>query len=311
MVYRLPKDPSKNFLSQGNKNITLLDAKVKVCYSLTIFSRGETAMYEKLNDSFLPTHISDNRNNMVVQHNGFIKARQALGLNESKLIRIVIAQILKDDMDFKPYVISRKEFCNMLQLAEVTNIGKEAESICTGIMRKPIEMRTENGSWVKMPWVTKCAYNSETNDFLIQLNEELKPWLLNLTEKGYYTQYMLETALDFTSVYAVRIYELLMANIMNKSVPQKGAHVSLTLDDIRDACDLYVRDNKGKIQKSKYGNNVSNIREKVIKIAVREIEDKTTYVIDFKDIKKGNKLVGFDFFIAPAYGVRKQTRNQV
>lgn len=248
--------------------------------------------------SFLP--ISKNPDNMVVQANPLIQARQRLTLNEAKLIRIMIMQIINSDMEFNSYYMTPAEFANLLQVKEVKNIHREAESLCSSIISKPLEMKAQDGSWSKYAWVSKCNYNSKLNRFELKLNPDLKPFLLNLAEKGYYTQYELQYALSFNSCYGLRLFELLQARIMSKTVPKQGTYVELSLEEIKDACMLYNTDQKGNIVGEKY-KNITNIKLKVLEAAIKDIQEKTLYDISYDEIKKGRQIVGFRFFIKMSY----------
>ena len=114
--------------------------------------------------------------------------------------------------------------------------------------------------------MTKCVYQSDVG-VAIKLNDELKPYLLNLKEK--YTQYTLDTVLAMKSVYSIRIFELLMERIKLKVLPKNGVDVELSVEYIREACDC----------QDKY-KTFANLNNRVIKGAVEEINRVTLYKID-------------------------------
>lgn len=250
--------------------------------------------------AFLP--INRTLNNLVVQSNALIKARQRLTLNEAKLIRIIIMQIVNSDMEFKRYSFTPGEFAELIGNKDSTNIYHQAEALCGSITRKPIEIKDEStGAWKKIPWVQICEWNPQVKRFEIKLNDELKPYLLNLVESGYYAQYQLESALAFSSVNALRIFELIHANIMKKVIPKEGMDIDISLDEIREACGLYEYDPKtGKIIKEKY-QRISQIKERVIDAACKDIEESTLYRVSYSDIKKSRSIVGFRFHVQMAY----------
>lgn len=63
--------------------------------------------------------------NYVVQANSLIDGRQSLKLNNAKLIRSAIIQIVRND---EPYIITIKEFAQLLQIAE-SNVYSFANDI--------------------------------------------------------------------------------------------------------------------------------------------------------------------------------------
>lgn len=249
--------------------------------------------------SFLP--IDKNTNNFVVQSNNLIKGRQDLTLNEAKLLRIVIMQIAAQDAEFKPYKISLADFAELIGNEDCSNMYKRAKSFTDSLQTKKVQIRSEDGSWISIVWVPTCKYNAKTKCMEIRLNDDLKPYLINLIETGFYTQYALDNIRSLRSVYALRIYELLMEQIKQHVLPKAGVTRDLYIQDIRDACMLYKQDAKGNYTSEPKYIRVSQLKEKVIDIACREITENTPYVVSYKDIKEGRQVAGFRFYINMCY----------
>lgn len=102
--------------------------------------------------------------NYVVQANSLIGGRQALKLNSAKLIRSAIMQIVNKDEELKPYIITVKEFAQLLQIDE-SNIYRYADEITDDILKNPVYVREEKQGktvkWIKIPWVSRCEYNAD------------------------------------------------------------------------------------------------------------------------------------------------------
>lgn len=248
--------------------------------------------------SYFP--VSDRVENLIVQSNNLIKAQQNLTLNEAKLIRIIIMQIVANDVDFKAYEISPSELARLIGNEDGSNIYRRAQDFTDKLQSKKLKIKQSNGSWQSIVWVPTCQYDSKRKKIKIKLNDDLKPYLLNLVETGYYTQYALDTALSFRSVYALRIHELLMMQIRSRLLPKEGIEVDLYIDDIRDACMLYKQDSKGNYTNEDKYVRVSQLKEKVINIACKEINDATMFNVYYKDIKQGRSIIGFRFHIGRA-----------
>lgn len=252
-------------------------------------------MFEETDGQFSFYPINTNDSNLVVQSNNLVTARQNLTLNEAKLVRTIIMQIVASDCCFRPYEVTVSEFAKLLGNADGSNIYKRAEKFAETLQTKRVYMHSADGSWKSIVWVPTCAYNSKTKKIQIKLNDDLKPYLLNLVESGYYTQYPLNTALSFSSVYALRIYELLMSKMPCTTVPRNGIEIYLSVQTIRDACMLYKTDNNGNITNEPKLTKISQLKEKVLDISQREIEDLTPYKLSYTDKKEGKAIVGFDF----------------
>lgn len=228
--------------------------------------------------------------NYVCQANTLVGGKQALRLNSAKLIRSAIMQVVRDDAELKPYTITISELADLLQVPK-NNIYRDIDDITDDIINNPVFIKEEYDKkirWVKIPWVTRCEYNSDVG-VLIKLNDELKPFLLNLKE--HYTQYTLDSILVMKSVYAIRLYELLQSKIMSSILPKNGTDIELSLQEIRESCDC----------ESKAYDIFSNLRSRVIDIAVKEINEKTLYTLSYKYKKNGRSVIGLIFHINMQY----------
>ena len=86
------------------------------------------------------------------------------------------------------------------------------------------------------------------------------------------------------SVYAIRIYELLMKEQMTRFIPADGVSVILAIKTIREACDCETKYEK-----------FSQFKSKVIDIAVKEICRCTSYTVSYECLKKGRSIEAFRF----------------
>lgn len=228
--------------------------------------------------------------NYVVQSNALIGGKQALKLNSAKLIRSAIMQVVRDDDELKPYIITINDLSSLLNVP-ASNIYRDIEDITDDIIKNPVYVReTRDGKtirFIKIPWVTKCEYSADIG-VAINLNEELKPFLVNLKE--HYTQYTLQEILSMKSVYAIRIFEIIQSKMMNNNVPRDGTHIILSVQELRECCAC----------ENKYPA-FGNFKNKVIDKAIREINRITYYDITFSYQKKGRSVVAIDFFISSKF----------
>lgn len=228
--------------------------------------------------------------NYVCQANSLVGGKQALKLNSAKLIRAAIMQVVRDDEELKPYIITISELAELLNVPK-SNIYRDIDDITDDILNNPVYIREEVGKkvrWIKIPWVTRCEYNSDIG-VALKLNDELKPFLINL--KDHYTQYTLDSILVMKSVYAIRIYELLQSEIMTRILPRAGTDIELSVETLKECCGC----------ESKSYNTFSNFRNRVIDIAVKEINEKTLYTLSYDYVKKGKSVIGLIFHINMKY----------
>lgn len=227
--------------------------------------------------------------NYVVQSNALVGGKQALKLNSAKLIRSAIMQVVKEDEELKPYIITIHDLSELLHIPS-SNIYRDIDEITNDIINNPVFLRMDSGkktAWVKIPWVSRCEYHSDVG-ILIKLNDELKPYLVNLKE--HYTQYVLENILAMKSIYGIRIFEILQEKIKERILPKGGRDIVLSVQEIRECCDCTEKYNKW-----------SHFKDRVIDSAVKEIEKTTFYTLSYETIKSGRKVDSIKFHINMKY----------
>ncbi|MDE6435169.1 MAG: replication initiation protein [Lachnospiraceae bacterium] len=228
--------------------------------------------------------------NYVVQANSLIGGKQALKLNSAKLIRSAVMQVVREDEELKPYIITIKDLSELLNVP-ASNIYRDIEDITDDILKNPVYIREEyNGktiNFIKIPWVTRCEYKSDIG-VALKLNDELKPFLVGLRKN--YTQYTLQEVLSMKSIYGIRIFEMLQSKIMSKVIPKEGVKLKIPVQEIRECCDC----------EDKYPA-FGNFRIKVIEAAVKEINRVTMLRVSYAYIKKSRNIVGIEFDVNMRY----------
>lgn len=227
--------------------------------------------------------------NYVVQANELIGGKQALSLNSAKLIRAAIMQVVKEDEELKPYIISISDFAELLNVSK-SNVYRDIDFITDDIIKNPVFIKSVIGNkvkWVKIPWVSRCEYISDVG-VALKLNDELKPYLIKL--KDHYTQYTLDNILAMKSIYGVRIFELLQEKNLHRFLPKDGVYIELTMQELRESCDC----------EDKY-LKFSHFKTRVLDAAVKEIERTTLYKVSYEYIKKGRQVVAIKFHLNMMY----------
>jgi plasmid replication initiation protein len=231
------------------------------------------------------------KSNYVVQSNDLVGGKQSLKLNSAKIIRSCIMQSVSEDTELKPYIITIPELANLLDIPQ-NNLYRDIIEITNDIMKNPVfvkDIQKDKIRWIAIPWVSFIEYNSSIG-VCIQLNEKLKPYLLQL--KANYTQYTLDEVLTMQSVYAIRIYELIQSRIKQKILPREGISVQFTLEELKEACG---------IENQQAYKTFANLRIKVLDVAKKEINEKTMYNMSYEYIKQSRKVVGINFIINNIY----------
>ena len=151
----------------------------------------------------------DVRNHTVVKANDLIqKSRFSLSVQQQKIVLYLISQITQFDTDFKLYEFSIIDFCKVCGIDYES--GKNYQDIKTAIKEiadKSVWIKLDEDEETLLRWIEKPYINKKSGTIKIRLDEDMKPFLLQLKEN--FTQYELLWTLHFKSKYSIRLYELI------------------------------------------------------------------------------------------------------
>ena len=219
-------------------------------------------------------------NTKVTMRNDFASGKYDLSALEQKLVLINIASIKFEDEHFNANTF---RVIDMARLLNVTPemLYRDLKRACDSLTNKKIYIQKEDGSWEFLVLVPTAKYIAKTGTVLMRLNEDAKPYLLQL--KDMFTSFELSNILNLKSKYSIRIYQLMKSHSYRKEL-------IITLDDLKYRLSL---DDK----KQKSYRLFSNVSERVLKPAMREVNDKTDITIDYETIKQGRKIYALRFKI--------------
>lgn len=152
------------------------------------------------------SQVSAERKQIIVKSNQVIqKSRYHLTIQQQKLILYLISKIRPSDTEFKEYIFDLKDICRILGVSiDGTNYIRFKDSL------KKI---ADTSFWLEIDgkdrlyrWIDDIEINRNETQVKIKLDEDLKPFLLQLKES--FTFYQLENVLCFDCKYSFRLYEL-------------------------------------------------------------------------------------------------------
>ncbi len=203
----------------------------------------------------------------VNQDFALVNAKYKLTNTEIKFILNAIAQLDSlDDTILKDYIIKVSDLEKTLQAEQnETRLKQFAKKI----MSKPLEVPTERG-WIIANWFSDVEYVRGEAKFIVRFSEKLKPYLLELKKR--FVSYNLQYILPLTSVYSVRIYQLLKEY---EKLEKRYFHVE-ELQDILQVPKSYLA----------YGK----FKQKVLQVAQRELIEHCDIYFTLEEEKKGRKV---------------------
>ncbi|MBX4260377.1 replication initiation protein (plasmid) [Clostridium estertheticum] len=233
----------------------------------------------------MTNELQNVNSNWVYQSNRLVEASYTLTVIEQKLIRLLASMINKDDDDIREYEFKTKDLIKVLNTSD-SRFYRDIDSITDLLMQRIIKIRNmETSEFIKYHWVDMAKY---VNGVLkLKINKDLKPFYLGL---DCYTKYQLRNIMQFKSTYSFRLYELF------KQYETIG-HRILTIEGLRNALNI------SKDQYPKY----ANLKQKVINVAVKEINTNTDLIVDYNELKEVRKIVSVQFSIIK----KDKARNEI
>lgn len=184
--------------------------------------------------------------------------------------------IKKEDVEFKPYKLSVKEF-NTILGTKSKNMYNQVAQYIESLREKDLTIIKER-SILKTKWLSSAEYFIDDGYVELCFDPKLKPYLLMLKER--FTKLTLEQMVSFSSQYSGRIYELLKQY-------QKVGSRKFQLEELRTLLGIEIDEYK------KY----NDFKRKIIIKSKEEINTKSDLLIDFEEIKRSRKVEAIKFII--------------
>jgi plasmid replication initiation protein len=222
------------------------------------------------------------RNRTVIKANDLIqKSRFNLSLQQQKIVLYLISQISAYDEEFKLYEFSINEFCKVCGIDDTS--GKNYTDL-----KQAIKDIADKSLWIKIEdeetllrWIEKPYINRNSGTIKIRLDEDMKPYLLQLKEN--FTQYELLWTLHFRSKYTIRLYELIKSIHFHELKPYTREY---KLEDLR------------RLLGAENYTTYQTFKARVLNPAVNEINAYSDKNIEYEPIKQGKAVVKIQFTIS-------------
>ena len=221
---------------------------------------------------------------IAVKSNHLIEASYKLTLVEQRVVFIGISKLFpKKPMKLQSTQrISAKEYAEIFDIPlpnAYRDIRDASNKLLTRIIttyKRSDGTIIDNKKYRKHQWLSYADYAENEGYVDITFHDKLSPYLTMLSG-GKYTPLNLSQLSGIKSIYSIRMWELLTQY-------KKDGERFIMVNDLRKWFEL---EDKYKVY--------SALRRRVIEPAIKELEDKANLIISWDEIKKGRKVVGFDF----------------
>jgi len=213
---------------------------------------------------------------LVVKSNQLINSRYSLSVTEMRLFLMMVAQVERDDVDFKPYRIKIKDFAYAVG-SNFKDYYKTAEQSSKQLLSRVLEIPTAKGNLLQVSFLSSAEYFRGDGVVELSFDPKLKPYLLELKDR--FTSYDIRNVLKLQSTHSMRIYELL------KQFESIGKRT------------FEIVELKRMLSIEKQYKRYNDFKRYVILQAQKELSEHCDITFNFKEIKKGRRIISICFII--------------
>ena len=218
------------------------------------------------------------KNNLVVKDNALVSASYYLSLVEQRLILLGIVEARNNQSQNNEFIINVSSYINAFGVDDSTAYLTIKEACKRLRGRYFTYQRLINGNLeqTESNWVQSVSYAINSSYVKIKFTDDVMPLITNL--ERHFTSYQLEQVKDLTSIYSIRLYELLISWKQKKKV-------ELSLAELRLKLGIELDEYKA----------MNNFKAKVLDLAVSQINEHTDITAKYEQLKTGRQITGFKF----------------
>ncbi|WOE27349.1 MULTISPECIES: replication initiation protein RepM [Acinetobacter] len=229
---------------------------------------------------------------LVVKSNKLVQALQTLSLTETRLLQLAIVDARETGQGLST---DEPLELNATRYAQAFNVSPDAAYLALieaedSLFKRKFTITNEDGTLTKSRWIQDANYRKGEGRILVTLTRVVIEHVTKIDGfEQYFTSYHLKKTSDFKSVYAVRLYELLM---QWKSV---GKTPIFELNKFRNQLGIGVNEY----------TRMEAFKRRVLDIAIDQINESSDITVKYEQHKKGRSISGFSFTFK-----QKKTSNQ-
>ena len=230
---------------------------------------------------------------LVTKSNNLVEARYHFSIWETRVFTKLVSLIHPSDEDFKKYKLQIKDLVNFFGVND-NDAYVKIKAVPDNLLKKVVTIPyTENGEerFLKTGLIAQASIPKKKEGYIeLSFHPDLKPYLLQL--KRTFLSYDIRNVLKISSVYSVRIYELLKQY-------EKIGYREFDIDTLKAT--LGVSD-KYKL----YGH----FKSRIILKAQEDLKEYTDIYFNFSEVKAGRKVIAILFDIKKNKNAEIATKNK-
>jgi hypothetical protein len=225
-----------------------------------------------------------NQIRLIRKSNKLVEARYKFDIWETRVFVKMLTMIQADDQDFYEYRIDINEIIKDFGLHPTGPVYQTIRESAKKLLTKVITLERDTAQGIMefvsplIAGVDSFKTNHAENYIMVSFHPKMKPYLLELRDR--YLVYDVKNIVKLTSVYSIRIYELL------KQYEKIGTR-NFTIDELKTI--LGISPDEYQL----YGH----FKDKVILKAQRDLASETDIEFSYQEIKDGRRVVQLVFQI--------------
>lgn len=233
----------------------------------------------------------DTMADLVVKSNQLVQALQNLTLAETRLIQLAIIDARETEKGLhpnEPLELRADRYATSFNLSADTAYSTliEAEE---NLFKRQFTLVNDDGTITKSRWIQDANYKRGEGRIFITLTRVVIEHVTKINGfERYFTSYRLQQTSSFSSVYAIRLFELLM------QWKSTGKTPLFQLEKLRLQLGIAVNEYK----------RVEAFKRRVLDVAVQQINATSDIIVKYEQKKKGRMIDGFYFSFS-----QKKTQN--
>lgn len=234
---------------------------------------------------------------LVVKSNKLVQALQTLSLTETRLLQLAIVDARETGQGLST---DEPLELNATRYAQAFNVSPDAAYLALieaedSLFKRKFTITNEDGTLTKSRWIQDANYRKGEGRILVTLTRVVIEHVTKIDGfEQYFTSYHLKKTSDFKSVYAVRLYELLM---QWKSV---GKTPIFELNKFRNQLGIGVNEY----------TRMEAFKRRVLDIAIDQINESSDITVKYEQHKKGRSISGFSFSFKQKKSAAKSLENK-
>lgn len=225
------------------------------------------------------------KNNLVAKSNDLIIASYELTRNEQRLLLACISQINSQPSASEitvqdEFVVTTEQMKELYKDTSKDNVYRDLNIVANSLFEREVKIALPDNETLRTRFVSSILFQPEKSQITVTFAQKILPYLTQL--KKNFTRYRLADTIELTSVYAIRLYEMIVC-----WQGQNRWSETLDLGEFR-----YIMGCVGKYKQ------FGQLRQSVIEKAVEQINENTAYNVSvkYRKVKHTHKSVTFTFY---------------